>query len=144
MAGLTKAEREARAFLQSLDAKPLAGARKRLMAKTDKRTQRPKRTPEQKKAQTQAARAAIIKNRGVSIALRTAHWIGGVNYGPGHVTVPADLAPCLLENERRVEYNNQRFDGSQEAYVGPFGRAVRVPAGTLANSMGNAPEAFAF
>lgn len=159
MARLSKADRDAIAFLKSLPdtpapasqptEKPLAHARKRLGAKTDKRKNKPKRSPEQKRAQTQAARQKAAAIRGVTVTLKTPHWINGISYGPGVVHgVDPDIVKGLLEDERRVEYNNARFDGAQAAFIGPSanGRggytARQVPMQLMDSPMLNVLEAF--
>jgi hypothetical protein len=164
----TKEYKAAVAALKALDvaptvAKPLADARRRLTEKKAK----PKKTAAQKAAQTAKARETLNANKPVTLILRAAHTIsagpevttsilengkihyepvpgtGRTNtYGPGRVTVSRDIAAVLSENERRLQENNENFDGSRAAFIGPGNRAMGVHPAMFDSPMLNVLEAF--
>jgi hypothetical protein len=105
--------------------KPLARARKRLVNLEKKVTKR--RSKVDRTVQTVAAREAKAARRPSEVICLAPHWINGVCYGPGRVTVPEDLAAVIRENERRLQENNAAFEGKKAAFIGPKNRAQYVP-----------------
>jgi hypothetical protein len=120
--------------------KPLLAARKRLI-KQEQKT-KPKRRKRRgskavKAARTAPARAVLTQKRAavprkVTLTLTMPHWINGISYGPGTVTVTSDLATVFHENERRVRQNDADMFGSGKAtFIGPGGLRVPVPYGSM-------------
>jgi hypothetical protein len=121
--------------------KPLAAARKRLAKQERKRNQplKPKRhkrrvvrQPKAKRlALTAPARSAMAAKRASkateTITLAMPHWVNGVAFGPGRVTVPVALVNVFLDNERRARQNDANMMGHKAAFIGPGGREMPVP-----------------
>lgn len=117
--------------------KPLAGARRRLVKLERKKAglgsekKRKKQPKSARVARTAKARTAalVVKKRNVPVVLmcKAPHWINGIAYGPGRVTVSEDIAMTIRENERRLQENNEAFDGRKAAFIGPKNRAQAVP-----------------
>lgn len=135
------------------EVKPLAGARRRLVriekkaAGTLKRKRRKKQPKIERVARTAKARvAALVKraaDRPVTLDLTMPHWVNGVAYGPGTVTVSADMARGFEENERRVKQNDANtFGGGRAAFIGPGGRRIPVPYDSMSSPALNMIEAF--
>lgn len=125
-------EQGEQAVNQTPAVKPLAATKKRLQAA--------KRKPKPP-VNTEAARAAVAANRPVKIELSAPHFINGVAYGPGVVTVPQHMVNGLLETERRLRENNANFEGKRAHFIGPGGRAMPVPYDAMDSPMLNVLEA---
>jgi hypothetical protein len=117
----------------------LAAARKRLTKKTQK--PKAKKAKIARVAQTTPARVALQRAKPEEVILKAPHWINGTAYGPGRVSVAWDVAQVLRENERRVQENNDNFDGKRAAYIGPSGRRMPVPYDMFDSPMLNVMEA---
>lgn len=129
----------------------LLAARKRLAKKEAK--QKPKRRkPREKKAvrreRTAVAREVLAAKRAaaprdVTLELTMPHWINGVAYGPGRVTVPSGMAAVFREQEQRVRQNDADMMGSgKAAFIGPAGRKIPVPYGAMDSPALSMIEAF--
>lgn len=118
--------------------KPLAAARRRIEKKSRKVV---KQVKVKRVAQTATARATLQRAKLEEVILKAPHWINGTTYGPGRVTVTWDIAQVLRENERRVQENNDNFDGKKAAYIGPSGRRIPVPYDIFDSPMLNVLEA---
>lgn len=133
--------------------KPLLAARKRLIrASRPKAKKKPGRRTKEVKAErlarTAAARAALeairaAKPKMVSLELTMPHWINGISYGPGRVTVASDLAAVFIEAEQRVRQNDADMMGSgRAAFIGPGGKKIPVPYGSMDSPALSMIEAF--
>ncbi len=130
--------------------KPLARARKRL-AKAERPVKVKRRTKKAiRLARTAPAREALAAKRAavpknVTLELTMPHWINGTSYGPGRVTVTSDLAAVFIEAEQRVRQNDADMMGSgKAAFIGPGGKKIPVPYGSMDSPALSMIEAFSF
>lgn len=130
------------------EVKPLLAARKRLIKKAKPKAVKRRAKRAERRARTAPAREALAAKRAavpkiVTLELTMPHWINGVAYGPGRVTVPADMASVFEDNERRVRQNDADMMGSGRAqFIGPAGRKIPVPYGSMDSPNLNMIEAF--
>lgn len=133
--------------------KPLLAARKRLIkAARPKVKKKPGRRSNTKKAialaRTAPAREALAAKRAsqpktVTLELTMPHWINGIGYGPGRVTVTSDLAAVFMEGEQRVRENDANtFGGGRAAFIGPGGKRIPVAMSTMDSPNLSMIEAF--
>jgi hypothetical protein len=64
----------------------------------------------------------------MSIELTTRHSINGRDYGPGRVTVPRELALCLLDNEQMFHWSEDYLRSQGSALIGAGNRLIPVSA----------------
>lgn len=135
--------------------KPLLAARKRLIkAARPKVKKKVGRRSNTKKAialaRTAPAREALAAKRAAqpkstTLELTMPHWINGIGYGPGRVTVSSDLAAVFIEAEQRVRQNDADMMGSgRAAFIGPGGKKIPVPYGSMDSPALSMIEAFSF
>lgn len=132
------------------EVKPLAAARKRLVKRSKPKLVKRRAKRAERLARTEPARAALAAKRAatpknVTLELTMPHWINGVSYGPGRVTVPSDMASVFEDNERRVRQNDADMMGSgRAAFIGPGGKRIPVPYGSMDSPALSMIEAFSF
>lgn len=135
--------------------KPLARARKRLArAEKPKAKKKAGRRSNTKKAialaRTAPAREALAAKRAaapksVTLELTMPHWINGISYGPGRVTVTSDVAAVFIDTEQRVRQNDADMMGTgRAAFIGPGGRKIPVPYDSMNSPALSMIEAFSF
>jgi hypothetical protein len=79
--------------------------------------------------------AAMNANRLVTVRLTMRHFINGVVYGPGDVSVANNLAQGMLHTEGHAAAVEEQFQGAKAAIIGP-----RRAGGTTFTEV--APETF--
>lgn len=132
------------------EVKPLARARKRLIRKEQGPKPRKRAKKKARLARTAPARAALAAKRAatpksVTLELTMPHWINGISYGPGRITVTPDLAAVFIEAEQRVRQNDADMMGSgKAAFIGPGGKKIPVPYGSMDSPALSMIEAFSF
>jgi hypothetical protein len=133
----------------AVEAKPLAGARRRLARLEQKAMPKPRKKRRKKQpkaarvARTAKARQVLAASKPVSVVLTMPHYVNDKVYGPGPSLVPADLLPGLLETEQRVRQNDaEMFGAGRATFIGPGGRKIPVSPQLMDSPNLNMIEAF--
>lgn len=89
------------------------------------RARRPRNIKPVKRVPSKAletARQNLSPTTMVQVTLLAKHNINGVQYGPGDVTAPFDVAKVLRENDQRAQRTDHNFASSRACIVGPGGQ----------------------
>jgi hypothetical protein len=68
---------------------------------------------------TAALAARMNANRLVTVRLTMRHYINGIAYGPGEVSLPFNTATGLLHTEGHAGVVEEQFQGAKAAIIGP-------------------------